>query len=89
MQIFRKGEGIWCKSSAKMAEYSVEGDYIVCIFCGGTCGGVEGNAILPSATLGISLVVLKIQAIRASHKQKLKEKGNKKQAGNKPKSSAS
>jgi hypothetical protein len=52
----------------------------MCIFCGGTCGGV-GDMILPSATLGISLAVLKIQAVRASHKQKLKEKaGEKKEA---------
>jgi hypothetical protein len=52
----------------------------MCIFCGGTCGGV-GDVILPSATLGISLAILKIQAVRASHKRKLKGKaGEKKKA---------
>jgi mannose/fructose/N-acetylgalactosamine-specific phosphotransferase system component IIC len=61
-------------------KYLVRGDYIMCIFCGGTCGGV-GDALLPSASIGISLAVLKIQAVRASHKRKLKEKaGQKKKA---------
>jgi hypothetical protein len=48
---------------------------IMCIFCGGTCGGV-GDALLPSASLCISLAILKIKAVRASHKQKLKEKAS-------------
>ena len=47
----------------------------MCIFCGGTCGGV-GDAILPTATIGVTLVVMKVQAIRASHKNKLDEDAN-------------
>ena len=50
----------------------------MCIFCGGTCGGV-GDAVLPTATLGISLAVLKIQAIRASRKQNIEDDINRKQ----------
>jgi hypothetical protein len=49
----------------------------MCIFCGGTCGGV-GDAILPYAALGVSLVGLKIQAVRESRKQKPKGKDAKK-----------
>lgn len=61
-----------------MSKYLVEGDFIMCIFCGGTCGGV-GDAILSSSTLGISLLVLKIQAVRASRKQNIEEEVNKKE----------
>jgi hypothetical protein len=59
----------------------------MCIFCGGTCGGV-GDAILSSTTLGISLVVLQIQVVRASHKRKLTEKAGEKNKA-KPDSSVS
>jgi hypothetical protein len=45
----------------------------MCIFCGGTCGG-GGDIILPYAAIGISLVTLKIQAVRASRKQKAEDK---------------
>ena len=41
----------------------------MCIFCGGTCGGV-GDVIIPSVAAGASLVTLKIQAMRQSRKQK-------------------
>ena len=58
----------------------------MCIFCGGTCGGV-GDAVLPTATLGISLVVLKIQAIRESRKQNTKDEVNGKQGEINPDSS--
>ena len=41
----------------------------MCIFCGGACGGV-GDILLPSIVAGAGLVVLKVQAIRASSKGK-------------------
>ena len=50
----------------------------MCVFCGGTCGGA-GDMILPYAAIGVSLVTLKVQAVRASRKQKTKGKGTKKQ----------
>ncbi len=37
----------------------------MCIFCGGACGGA-GDILLPSIVAGAGLVVLKVQAIRAS-----------------------
>ena len=45
----------------------------MCIFCGGTCGG-GGDMILPYAAIGLSLVTLKVQAVRAFRKQKTKGK---------------
>lgn len=41
----------------------------MCIFCGGTCGGA-GDMLLPALVTGAGLVVLKIQAKRASKKEK-------------------
>jgi hypothetical protein len=41
----------------------------MCIFCGGACGGA-GDILLPSIVAGAGLVVLKVQAIRASSKGK-------------------
>ena len=45
----------------------------MCIFCGGTCSGA-GDMILPYAVIGISLVTLKVQSVRASRKHKTKGK---------------
>jgi hypothetical protein len=39
----------------------------MCIFCGGACGGVVDIA-LPSVAAAASLVVLKVKAVKASHK---------------------
>ncbi len=44
----------------------------MCIFCGGACGGA-GDMLLPSIAAGAGLVVLKIQAMRASSKGKSRE----------------
>ena len=39
----------------------------MCIFCGGTCGGV-GDSLLPFAAAGIPLVTMKIRAKWADRK---------------------
>jgi hypothetical protein len=39
----------------------------MCIFCGGTCGGI-GDMLLPTMATGVSLVMLKIRASRKSRK---------------------
>jgi len=38
----------------------------MCIFCGGTCGGV-GDMLLPSLVTGASLLVMRIRVNRANH----------------------
>ena len=50
----------------------------MCIFCGGTCSGA-GDAILPLATMGVSLALIKVQAVRAARMQKPKENTSKRQ----------
>ncbi len=39
----------------------------MCIFCGGACGGVV-DMMLPSVAGAASLLVLKVKAVKESHK---------------------
>ena len=57
----------------------------MCIFCGGACGGA-GDILLPSIVAGTGLVVLKVQAIRASSKGKNGGNSQGEEAGVKSKS---
>jgi hypothetical protein len=47
----------------------------MCIFCGGTCGGV-GDSLLPVAAVGIPFIIMKIRTGISSRKLKNQNKSN-------------
>ena len=45
----------------------------MCIFCGGTCGGV-GDSLLPIAAVGVPFLVMKVRTKLVTRKQKTRKK---------------
>jgi hypothetical protein len=51
---------------------SLQGERVMCIFCGGCCGGV-GDMLLPTLVVGTGLVVTKIKVVRDKRKERNKQ----------------